>query len=70
MDFLMLRETECCGLLNHQGAFESWSCVLGFFFFYLLHRTSEKGERMVTGIRFLLCSPMLFGVSGMLAGVR
>lgn len=35
-----------------------------------LHRTSEKGEKMVTGIRFLLCSPMLFGVSGMLAGVR
>lgn len=62
----MLRETECCGLLNHQGAFQSWSCVLVFF----LHRTSEKGEKMVTGIRFLLCSPMLFGVSGMLAGVR
>lgn len=41
-----------------------------FLFFFLLHRTSEKGERMVTGIRFLLCSPMLFGVSGMLAGVR
>jgi len=31
MDFLMLRETECCGLLNHQGAFQSWSCVLGIF---------------------------------------
>lgn len=25
---------------------------------------------MATGIRFLLCSPMLFDVSGMLAGVR
>lgn len=35
-----------------------------------LHRTSEKGGKTAMGIRFLLCSPMLFGVSGMLAGVR
>lgn len=30
----------------------------------------RKGGEMAMGIRFLLCSPMLFGVSGMLAGVR
>lgn len=43
---------------------------VGLVYWGFLHRTSEKGEKMVTGIRFLLCSPMLFGVSGMLAGVR
>lgn len=61
----MLRGTECCGLLNHRGLFR-----VGLVYWGFLHRTSEKGAKNGHGIRFLLCSPMLFGVSGMLAGVR
>lgn len=65
MEFLMSRETESAVVyLIIRGLF---IVCLVFWVFYI---GLQRRGKIVVGIRFLLFSPMLFGVSGMLARVR